>query len=354
MTISAALLALANGSTGSTGPQTFLTGFQGPFAPANWMFTNTNANGFVNTASAPNSITLTGGNLGGGGAGTTDYTIAIMAPANATVSYAWNYSTVDVGGPFFDPFNRLLAGTPTKLTDNNGADTQTGTDVFAVTAGQVFGFQIATVDNIFGPGVVTIADFVVAVPAAPTAGVLSQRSGPNGNLVLGNNTAQQFTGTEFNDTIAAFAGDDLVMGLGGNDSIDGGLGNDSLLGGLGNDTPIGGPGNDVLVGGPGNDAFVLTNVLHGLDEICDLEAGDTIRVSAVGFGGGLTAGTLPLAQFLAGAGAMAATTASQRFIYDTTVGALRFDPDGTGPSPAVLVANLTGAPALTNTQIVVA
>jgi Ca2+-binding RTX toxin-like protein len=352
MSISAALLALANGSTGSTGPQTFLTGFQGQFAPANWTFTNTNADGFVDVTGAPNSITLTGGDNGSFAGGTTDYTIAITAPANATVSYAWNYSTVDE--PFFDPFNRLLVGTPTKLTDDDGAQTQTGTDVFAVTAGQVFGFQIATKDNIFGPGVVTIADFVVAVPAAPTAGVLSQRSGPNGNLVLGNNTAQQFTGTEFNDTIAAFAGDDLVMGLGGNDSIDGGLGNDSLLGGLGNDTLIGGPGNDVLVGGPGNDAFVLTNVLHGLDEICDLEAGDTIRVSAVGFGGGLTAGTLPLAQFLAGAGAMAATTASQRFIYDTTAGALRFDPDGTGSSPAVLVANLTGAPALTNTQIVVA
>ncbi|HAN45710.1 MAG TPA: hypothetical protein DCQ32_04065 [Cyanobacteria bacterium UBA8156] len=343
MTISAALLALANGNTGSTGPQTLLTGFQGSFAPTNWTLTNTNADGgFVNTASAPNSITLTGGNLGGG-AGTTDYTIAITAPANATVSYAWNYTTVD--GPFWDPFNRLLGGTPTRLTNDGGGQNQNGTDVFAVTAGQVFGFQIATVDNRLGPGVVTIADFVVAVPAVPTAGILSQRAGVNGNLVLGNDNSQQFTGTQFNDTIAAFAGNDLVMGFGGNDSIDGGLGNDTL---------IGGPGNDVLVGGPGNDVLVLANVLHGTDEICDLEAGDTIRVGALGFGGGLTAGTLPLAQFLAGAGATAATTASQRFIYDTTAGALRFDPDGTGPNPAVLVVNLTGAPALANTQIVVA
>ncbi|NJK59473.1 MAG: calcium-binding protein [Oscillatoriales cyanobacterium SM2_1_8] len=132
------------------------------------------------------------------------------------------------------------------------------------------------------------------------------------------------------------------------------MGDDTLLGGLGDDTLIGSVGNDVLVGGPGNDVFVFANVLQGADEIQDLEAGDTIRISALGFGGGLTAGTLPLAQFASGAGVMAATAASQRFLYDTTTGALRFDPDGTGPSPAVLVANLTGAPGLANTQIVVA
>ncbi|NJK59474.1 MAG: PEP-CTERM sorting domain-containing protein [Oscillatoriales cyanobacterium SM2_1_8] len=213
MALNAAQLAFANGAIGGTGPQTFLVGFQGQFAPANWTFANTNANGFVDVTGAPTTIALTGGD-NGSGQGTTDYTIAILAPANATVAYAWNYTTLD--GPFFDPFNRLLAGTPTQLSDSGGLQTQTGTDVFDVAAGQVFGFQILTTDNIFGAATVTISDFVVAVPAAPTTGILSQRSGPNGNLVLGNNNAQEFTGTQFNDTIAAFAGNDLVMGLGGN------------------------------------------------------------------------------------------------------------------------------------------
>ena len=36
-------------------------------------------------------------------------------------------------------------------------------------------------------------------------------------------------------------------------------------------------------------------------------------------------------QLICGRGMIAATTALQRFLYDTTTGILRFDPDGTGP-----------------------
>ncbi|AFZ35236.1 hypothetical protein Sta7437_1674 [Stanieria cyanosphaera PCC 7437] len=149
-----------------------LSGFQGAYAPANWTFTNSNADGSVNTSSAPNSITLTGGNNGSGSSGTTDYTIA--AVSNSTIAFNWNYSTVD--GPSWDPFNFLLNGTPTQLTNSGGAQTQSGLASFNVNTGDIFGFRISTVDNVFGPGVVTISNFpdATAVPfdVSPTTGLL--------------------------------------------------------------------------------------------------------------------------------------------------------------------------------------
>ena len=56
------------------------------------------------------------------------------------------------------------------------------------------------------------------------------------------------TGTNLDDTIVGFDGNDILMGLGGDDL---------LIGGAGNDTLIGGPGADVLRGGADNDTFVL-------------------------------------------------------------------------------------------------
>ena len=65
------LTCLALGGLASIGlmvaakPATALTtGFQSEYAPANWTLTNTNADGSVNTAAAPTSISLTGGNNG--------------------------------------------------------------------------------------------------------------------------------------------------------------------------------------------------------------------------------------------------------------------------------------------------
>ncbi|VEP14069.1 conserved hypothetical protein [Hyella patelloides LEGE 07179] len=135
--------------------------FTGDFDPANWTFTTTNADGSVNTTNAPTSITLTGGD--DGSAGTTDYTIT--APSNETISFSWNYSTSD--GPNFDPFIRLLNSVETRLTDDGGADNQSGTDSFTVNSGDTFGFRITTVDGIVGPGSVTISDFA----SSPSASV---------------------------------------------------------------------------------------------------------------------------------------------------------------------------------------
>ncbi len=143
--------------------------FSGPYDPANWTFSNTGgSNGSVNTSGAPASITLTGGSAGGGaGAGTTNFTIA--AVASGMVSFNWTYSSTDSGS--YDFGNFLLNGAPTLLATNATA----GSGVFsvAVNAGDVFGFQVVTTDNIAGPGVLAISNFNAPVPEGSTLGLLA-------------------------------------------------------------------------------------------------------------------------------------------------------------------------------------
>jgi hypothetical protein len=152
-------LAAASGASAAT-----VSGFQTPYAPINWTFTNSNTDGFVNTGGAPASISLTGGNNGSGGSGTTDYTTT--AAAAGTVTFDWNYSTAD--GPFFDPFGYLLNGSFTQVTNNGGGVFQNGTSTFNVLAGDSFGFRIFTTDNIFGRASVTISNFSAPIPEPST------------------------------------------------------------------------------------------------------------------------------------------------------------------------------------------
>ncbi|KLN58853.1 hypothetical protein WH96_20815, partial [Kiloniella spongiae] len=56
------------------------------------------------------------------------------------------------------------------------------------------------------------------------------------NVVLGNNSDNNLSGTSSQDIIIGFAGNDILNGNDGEDTLDGGLGNDQLFGGSGNDT----------------------------------------------------------------------------------------------------------------------
>ncbi|MBE9106088.1 hypothetical protein IQ229_14400 [Nostoc cf. edaphicum LEGE 07299] len=150
----------------------------------------------------------------------------------------------------------------------------------------------------------------------------------------------------------------------GNYLLDGGDGNDSLIasyssgnnntlkGGNGDDTLTGGYGNNSLYGEGGIDTFVLDTVFNeGLDLIRDFDAtNELIQVSAAGFGG-LSAGVLETSQFTLGE---SATTSTQRFIYNSTTGALFFDLDGSaGAFTQVQFAGLSAGLSLTNNNFVV-
>ena len=212
------------------------------------------------------------------------------------------------------------------------------------------------------------------------------------NVITGNDGDNLLTGGDGNDTLTARKGSDILYGENGNDvlngSVDpesfsyflytemyGGEGNDSITGfgdmygGTGNDSLrgygnlYGGDGNDVLTineysaayGGLGNDTIYDNDIAwnyvgfdtlnEGIDTIIsDNISTPEIGISASGFGGGLSPFNITDAQFAYGS---SATTSTQRLLYDTTTGYLRFDVDGNGSAPATVFAIFQGAPTLT-------
>ncbi|MEH2072343.1 MAG: DVUA0089 family protein [Nostoc sp.] len=182
-------------------------------------------------------------------------------------------------------------------------------------------------------------------------------SGTTGDYRLTlNDLGRVFTGDALNNSIAGGSGNDNLNGAGGNDTITGGNGNDTLIGGTGNDLLVGGSGNDVLTGGDGADAYRFTAPSDRLDTINGFSGsgGDKIQISAAGFGGGLVAGSLTSDRFRSGAGITTANTTTQRFIYNTSTGALFYDADGSlGGSAPLQIAALSGSPALSNTNIAI-
>ncbi|MBD2520399.1 calcium-binding protein [Nostoc sp. FACHB-973] len=172
------------------------------------------------------------------------------------------------------------------------------------------------------------------------------------------------------NTLNGGAGDDTlsVSGSSGDNLLFGGDGNDFLsISGYSSDpgdpyyfydsrsngynTLSGGAGNDTLIGASGIVTFVFNSFNEGLDTIDDFNLGQVIRVSAVGFGGGLSTGVLSASEFTIGT---SATTSTQRFIYNSTTGALFFDQDGSAAGfTQVQFALVTAGLSLTNNNFAV-
>ena len=86
-----------------------------------------------------------------------------------------------------------------------------------------------------------------------------------------------------------------------------------------------------------------------------MAADDTLSVLATDFVGNLTPGNyITPEQILVGKGLISATSVNQRFIYNTTTGALFFDADGnqTGVA-AIQVAVLNNKPYLSRSDVFV-
>jgi|688.fasta_scaffold02100_2 hypothetical protein len=152
--------------------------FAGPYAVANWAFSNTNADGSVNTSLAPNSIAITGGNNGSNSLGNSDFTITI--PAATTLSFNWAYTTTD--GAQFDFPQVIVNGSATIFTgySTSGSTSQSGTMSVTLNAGDTFAFNIRTVDNFFGAATVVISNFA-------TTGLNLLWTATDGGTILGVN-----------------------------------------------------------------------------------------------------------------------------------------------------------------------
>ena len=178
------------------------------------------------------------------------------------------------------------------------------------------------------------------------------------NLTLSGSAVIDGTGNTLDNVLTGNSADNVLSGLDGNDTLTGGLGNDTLLGVIGNDRLVGGAGNDTLNGGAGTDTFVFDtapNALTNLDTLQDFTSGaDKLSFSRAVFTGFAATGAMSVDAFWSGAGVNTAHDATDRFIYNTTTGALWYDADGTGSTAAVQVALLTGAPALAYTDFLIA
>ena len=206
-------------------------------------------------------------------------------------------------------------------------------------------------------------------------------AGTGGNDILygidqGQFEPEDILGREGNDQIFAGAGLDYLYGESGNDELfgqgdgdvligdnagesgndllDGGSGTDSLAGGSGRDILIGGADDDYVSGGLGSDFFVFSNLFtDGVDAISDFElARDYIVVDTNSLSYS-NAGLVPNAsitadQFRVGTVAL---DASDRFIYDSSMGHLFFDPDGVGGIDQTQIATLEWAPTINHNHI---
>ncbi len=222
------------------------------------------------------------------------------------------------------------------------------------------------------------------------------------NLTLTGTAVINGTGNALDNIIYGNTAGNIINGGAGNDFLNGQAGNDTLIGGLGNDiyivdfvgdvvtetsalttevdtvrssvsytlganvenltllgsvatNAIGNALNNViagnvlsnnLTGGAGVDTFVLSKT--SVDTITDFAANEKLQISASAFGGGLNVGNLAANQILVGAGATAATTTAQRFIFNTTDKSLYFDVDGLNNASAVKIGVLSGVSTLSS------
>jgi uncharacterized delta-60 repeat protein len=222
-----------------------------------------------------------------------------------------------------------------KLTGGDGLDT------FLVTSGHD-----------------TILDFNLLTKGASGNEILQVSAGATADAML--KAAWTATNDSFNDGTANLSTKGMAVDLSGithgqgwhvnntgtaamikgsqfNDVLTGGSGNDQLMGGAGNDVLAGGKGADTLTGGTGADTFRLSGDVK-TDHINDFLSGtDRIELDNALFKALLTEGQLAANQFAQGA---AATTATQRIVYDQPTGNLWYDLDGAAKGKAVLIAVL--------------
>lgn len=165
-----------------------------------------------------------------------------------------------------------------------------------------------------------------------------------------------------------------VFGFGGDDNITGTSVADYIDGGDGADTLSGGGGADTITGGNGSDIFDYSIVANWSTSEIITDFGNTsvnnnpISNAAISINGdvlrfdlsnlaamtgyvaltttaptGSNGSTLAAADFVGGAGVIAATAANAQFIFDSTARTLYFDADGTGSSatPVVVVGDIT-------------
>ena len=289
----------------------------------------------------------------------TGYTIGTTTAVTGTItnddgpiiSLGLNYSAISEDSPnnFIYTFTRTGATTNALIVNYSIAGTADVTDYTGATPGTnqtiSFAADSATATLTLDPTADTTLETnetVILQLASGTGYTINTTAAQTATIINDDNTRNQ-QGTN---------GNSVLLGKNYSDYLTGGTGNDILNGAGNGDYLTGAAGNDTLTGGSGSDTFFFANPNLGIDTITDFTPNeDTIFISASGFGSGLIAGNpLTQTQFILGS---SATSASQRFIYNSTNGALLFDADGNGLGTAKQIATLSIGLALTCEDIFV-
>jgi trimeric autotransporter adhesin len=172
------------------------------------------------------------------------------------------------------------------------------------------------------------------------------------NLTLTGTAAINGTGNALSNVLVGNSADNVLAGLGNSDQLLGLDGNDVLSAGEGNDLVNGGNGSDSIHTGTGSDRVFFDAALGAgnVDAVQDFNpVFDTFLLDDAVFST-LAPGVLAAEAFVVGA---AAVDGNDRIVYDSTTGALSYDPDGVGGAAQTEFAQLPGALALTSSDFVV-
>jgi Ca2+-binding RTX toxin-like protein len=194
--------------------------------------------------------------------------------------------------------------------------------------------------------------------------------GEQGNDTLdGGDGNDNLTGNAGNDLLYGGKGQDILYGNDGNDTLNGGTGNDTLYGDNGRDRLLGGHGNDLLYGGAeadtiagdfgadtiqggfgadrlitkadgARDVFRYDSLLEGGDVILGFINGQDVIQVEFADPGPLLIGAAPVPDLPIGT-----------YLFNTSTSRFSYDPDGTGPQAAVLIATLVGVTSFSGSDL---
>lgn len=102
------------------------------------------------------AFTITGSDDGSGNDDTAFY---VQTYASATsISFTWQYASLDSGGGAYDPAGWILDGVETQLSVDGGpGSTSSGALTVAIGAGQTFGWYVHSFDSTGGAGVLAVS-----------------------------------------------------------------------------------------------------------------------------------------------------------------------------------------------------
>lgn len=143
-------------------PSIYHENFVGDYAEENW--TIDLQGGSVEFDISGNTLTMVSADDTGNSFATqTTACISKTFEEQTNVYFTWSYTSNDVDSPFYDPFGYQVNGNFVQLTDNDGANVQTGIEIVNLSPNSefTFCFNQQSTDQDAGNATTIISDFKV-------------------------------------------------------------------------------------------------------------------------------------------------------------------------------------------------